>query len=140
MRQDKKAILIIEDNKTNMLLFKEMLELDGRYNVLTAYNGKDGLELIKKTPPDLLILDIFLPDIGGIEIKNIIREDSELTKVIILAVSASVTKEEKERFSKEFIHFMEKPIDVKTFLKEIARLLENPSLNNKKIEEAAPKD
>ena len=121
MESGKKTILIIEDNKTNMFVFKEALEKYTNYNILTACNGKDGIKILKEKLPDLLILDIFLPDSDGFEINSMIKDSPELAKIKVLAVSA--IKQAKEIIIKDFEYFMEKPTDIGMFLVKVKELL-----------------
>ena len=119
----RKKILVIEDNATNMFLFKELLETNKTYKVLCAYNGKSGIKLLKENMPDLLILDMLLPDTTGFEIREAMMQDPKLKKIKILAVSASATGNAQKRAKEEFEYFMEKPVDIKKFLETVDALI-----------------
>ena len=123
MESEKKTILIIEDNEINMFLFQEILELEGHYNLLSACTGKDGIKLLMEHKPELLILDIALPDVGPLEIRDLVKDTPELAKTKILAITASLTQKQKVGFGNEFVHFMKKPIDIKEFAEKVKELL-----------------
>ena len=125
MKPKEKTILIIEDNETNMFLFKETLGMAGFHNILCADNGWDGIQLLFKNQPDLLILDVALPDMTTAEVQSEIKKHPESNKIKILVVTASLTKKQKEKFSKEFIHFMLKPINIEKFTEKVKQLLED---------------
>ena len=96
----------------------------GYSNVSFAYNGEDGIQLLLKKLPDLLILDIALPDIATTEIRKVIKKHTKLAKTKIFVVTASLTKKQREEFSREFIDFMLKPINIEKFTEKVKQLLE----------------
>lgn len=84
----KKKILIIEDEKSLANLLYKKLKTEG-YEVLKAWNGKEGLDLIKKEKPDLILLDIIMPEIDGFEVMEIISKNKRLKKIPIIIISNS---------------------------------------------------
>ena len=122
-QQDKKTVLIVEDNRLNMKLESDLLEING-FNILKATCGKDALDLLSGSVPNLILLDIRLPDINGLELFKKIRQDLRLSAVKIVAVTASVTKEDEDEIKKSgFDGFIAKPIDIKDFVRQIKEKL-----------------
>ncbi len=123
MADEKKTILIIEDEPLNMRLTVDLLEING-FNTLSCCDGIAALETLKKTIPDLILLDINMPKMNGYEVHENIRKDSRLDRVKVLALSASVMKEDEERIRKAgFNDFIPKPIDTKGLVKKIREYL-----------------
>ena len=112
-KKNNKTILIIEDDPLNMRLTVDLLEINGFY-VLSCKDGNAALEALKNATPDLILLDINMPKMNGIEVYKKIREDSRLNQVKVIALSGSVMKEDEERIrAAGFDDFMPKPIDLK---------------------------
>ena len=110
------VILIVEDNDKNMKLVRDILQFKG-YETIEAVTGTDGVRLAKERRPDVILMDIQLPDIDGITALGLIREDSELPRVPIIAVSASVMPDDQQRIvASGFDAYVTKPINVKEFL------------------------
>ncbi len=123
MADEKKTILIIEDEPLNMRLTVDLLEING-FNTLSCCDGIAALETLKKTTPDLILLDINMPKMNGYEVHENIRKDSRLDRVKVLALSASVMKEDEERIrAAGFDDFIPKPIDTKGLVKKIREYL-----------------
>jgi two-component system cell cycle response regulator DivK len=121
--QDKKTVLIVEDNLLNMKLESDLLEVNG-LNVLKAFCGKEALDLLGSFLPDLILLDVRLPDTSGLELFKKIKQDPRLSSIKIIAVTASVTKEEEEEIKKaNFDGFIAKPINIKDFVRQIKEKL-----------------
>ncbi len=119
------TILIVEDNERNMKLLRDVLQHQG-YETLEAPTGNDGVRLAIERRPDLVLMDIQLPDIDGITALERIRSDPALDAVPVLAVSASVMPEEQQKVvSSGFDAFITKPINLKNFLAEVTRFLAN---------------
>ncbi len=112
-------ILIVEDNPLNMKLARDILDAKG-YTVVTADTGEDGVHLATERAPDLILMDIQLPDIDGIEALARLREDPSTAAIPVVAFTASVTATDRSRVTKAgFDGFVSKPIDLKTFLATI---------------------
>jgi len=117
------TILIVEDNAKNMKLVRDVLQHQG-YTTLEAETGEAGLALALKERPDLVLMDIQLPDIDGTTVLARIREDSSLDAMPVLAVSASVMPDEQQRIVRSgFDGFIAKPISIKPFLAAVQRAL-----------------
>ena len=117
------TILIVEDNEKNMKLVRDILQFKG-HRTLEAVNGLDGVRLAREEKPDLVLMDIQLPDIDGITALARIRENAALDAVPVLAVSASVMPDEQQKIvTSGFDAFITKPINLKQFLDTVKRFL-----------------
>ncbi|QEE16618.1 response regulator [Promethearchaeum syntrophicum] len=120
-----KKIIIVEDNKKNLELFKAVLGMIPNLEILTKENGIDGLELIKSEDPDIILLDIQLPGINGTEICEEIRKMDKFKSTPIIAVTSFAMKGDKERIvDSGFSDYISKPLNIIEFRKKIQRLLE----------------
>ena len=118
-----KKILIVEDNEKNMKLVRDILRHQG-HATLEAVTGADGVRLAREARPDLVLMDIQLPDIDGIEALGRIRADASLDAVPVLAVSASVMPDDQQKIiSSGFDAFITKPINLKQFQETVKRFL-----------------
>ena len=112
----KKLVYVIEDNEKNMKLFRAILNLIPAIEIHEEMSGDSGLELIKSGNPDLIILDIQLPEISGIEICLELRKIEKFKSVPIIAVTSFAMKGDKDRIlSAGFSEYISKPIRVKEF-------------------------
>jgi two-component system cell cycle response regulator DivK len=117
------SILIVEDNEKNMKLVRDILAHHG-HRVIEAATGEDGVRLALAEKPDLILMDIQLPDISGVDALARIRSDQALDAVPVLAVSASVMPDEQQRIvSSGFDAFIAKPISIKPFLEAVKAAL-----------------
>ncbi len=118
-------ILIVEDNAKNMKLVRDILRHKG-HETLEAVNGEDGVRLALQDRPDLVLMDIQLPDIDGITALQRIRADATLDATPVLAVSASVMPDEQQKIvTSGFDAYVTKPINLKQFLETVQRFLEH---------------
>ena len=118
------TVLIIEDNDKNMKLARDVLQAKG-YKTLEAVTGEDGVKLAKQHVPDLVLMDIQLPGINGIEAFKQIRADASTAKVPVVALTASVTPTDRSAITAAgFDAFVSKPINLKEFLDTVKRLVE----------------
>jgi len=123
MSGDGKLVLLVEDNEKNMKLARDILRFKG-YRVTEATTGEDAVASAGAEPPDLVLMDIQLPGIDGIEAFRRIRSDPKTAKVPVVALTASVMAGDRERFDKAgFDGFIAKPIDVKQFPDQVASYL-----------------
>jgi two-component system cell cycle response regulator DivK len=106
------TVLIIEDNDKNMKLARDVLQNKG-YKTLEAVTGEDGVRLAKENAPDLVLMDIQLPDIDGCEALSRLRADERTAAVPVLAVTAQAMQGDRERFlAVGFDGYLSKPVDV----------------------------
>ena len=120
-----KTILIVEDNEKNMKLVRDILRHNG-HTTIEATTGGEGVRLASETKPDLILMDIQLPDIDGIEARGRIRKDVSLDAIPVLAVSASVMPDDQQKIiSSGFDAFITKPINLKQFVETVQRFLQN---------------
>ena len=117
------TILIVEDNEKNMKLVRDILRHQG-HTTLEAATGTDGVRLAQERRPDLILMDIQLPDIDGIAALRQIRAQPNLDATPVIAVSASVMPDEQQKVvSSGFDAFITKPIDLKRFRETVQRFL-----------------
>ncbi len=118
---DLKKVLLVEDNPVNRMLIKKILSFHDP-EVLEAVNGKDGIEKAEKYLPNLILMDLQLPEINGMEAIKILKETDKTKNIPIAAVSANIREEEKVKAMKvECAGFIEKPIDSRKFIENIRR-------------------
>jgi two-component system cell cycle response regulator DivK len=123
MSLDKRRILYIEDNAGNRLLIKRVLEAEG-YTLLEAADGKTGLEVALAQTPDLILMDINLPEIDGYALTAKFKATPSLSNVKIVAVTANVMKGDREKtLAAGCDGYIQKPIDVDLLPEQIARYL-----------------
>ena len=82
-----KTVLVVEDNDLNMKLFHDLLEAHG-YNILQTKDGMEALRMAREHRPDLILMDIQLPEVSGLEVTKWIKEDDELKSIPVVAVTA----------------------------------------------------
>ncbi len=121
---DKARILYVEDNPENRLLVRRVLEAEG-YTVLEAVDGRSGLEEASQVDPDLILLDINLPEVDGYDLAGRFRAVPALEGVPILAVTANVMKGDREKTLKAGCDgYIPKPIDIDRLPRQIEEALE----------------
>ncbi|MBO6756161.1 MAG: response regulator [Roseibium sp.] len=114
-----KTVLIVEDNELNMKLFHDLLEAHG-YATLQTRTGLEALELTREHKPDLILMDIQLPEVSGLEVTKWIKEDDELASIPIIAVTAFAMKGDEERIRQGGCEaYISKPISVARFLETV---------------------
>ena len=116
-------ILLVEDNEKNMKLARDLLAYNG-HTVFEATTGEAAVATATKELPDLVLMDLQLPGIDGIEALRRIRADGKASRIPVVALTASVMADDRERFDKAgFDGFLAKPIDVKTFNDQVMQLI-----------------
>ena len=114
-----KTILIVEDNELNMKLFNDLLEANG-YAVVQARNGTEAMDSARSHLPDLILMDIQLPEISGLEIIKWMKDDDELKHIPIVAITAFAMKGDEERIRAGGCEaYLSKPISVMNFLETV---------------------
>ena len=120
-----KCVLIVEDNELNMKLFHDLLEAHG-YATLQTKDGMEALKLAREHRPDLILMDIQLPEVSGLEVTKWIKEDEELKSIPIIAVTAFAMKGDEEKIREGGCEdYLAKPISVTKFLPAVQRFLNN---------------
>jgi two-component system, cell cycle response regulator DivK len=105
-------ILVVEDNEKNMKLFRDVLQSTGYYT-LEATTGSQAVELATERLPDLVLMDIRLPDIGGVEALGRLRADERTVDIPVLAVTAQAMDGDRERFlAMGFEGYLSKPVEI----------------------------
>lgn len=116
-------ILIVEDDEKNLKLMRHLLEFKG-YRTLEAMTAGAGIELAKAQHPDLILMDIRLPDMDGMEALKHLRADPATRGILVMAVSASVMPEDQNKIlASGFDSFQGKPIKLTEFLDAVAAML-----------------
>ena len=117
-------ILIVEDNEKNMKLVRDVLQAKG-YVTIEAGTGEDGVRLAIEHKPDLILMDIQLPGISGIEALRVLRAEPETAKIPAVAVTASVMQQDRKHITEAgFDGYLGKPINLKEFLDTVRSMLE----------------
>ena len=118
-----KTVLIVEDNELNMKLFRDLLEAQG-YGTLQTKDGVEALKLAREHKPDLILMDIQLPEVSGLEVTRWIKEDAELKSIPVVAVTAFAMKGDEEKIRQGGCEaYVAKPISVTRFLETVGRFL-----------------
>ena len=118
-----KRILVVEDNEKNMYLISFILKKN-KYEVIEAWNGEQGIELAIKEKPDLIIMDIQLPGIDGLEATKKIKESEKASRIPIIALTSyAMTGDREKALNAGFAEYIEKPINLKTFIADIKKYL-----------------
>ena len=120
-------ILVVEDNERNMRLFCDVLQVSG-YRTLEATTGEQAVELVFEHRPDLVLMDIQLPDIDGVEALGRVRADDGFDAVPILALTAQAMEGDRERFlAAGFDGYLSKPVYIAEFVATVKRYCEDGS-------------
>jgi two-component system cell cycle response regulator DivK len=119
-----KTILIVEDNELNMKLFNDLLQAHG-YNTLQVKDGRAVVEITRQHRPDLILMDIQLPEISGLEITKMLKADDDLRAIPVVAVTAFAMKGDEQKIRNGGCDgYIAKPISVASFLQTVSRFLE----------------
>ena len=118
-----KTVLVVEDNDLNMKPFHDLLEAHG-YNILQTKDGMEALRMAREHRPDLILMDIQLPEVSGLEVTKWIKEDDELKSIPVVAVTAFAMKGDEEKIREGGCEaYIAKPISVANFLETVGRFL-----------------
>jgi two-component system, cell cycle response regulator DivK len=118
-----KTVLIVEDNELNMKLFHDLLEAHG-FDVVGTRDGIDVLELARAHRPDLILMDIQLPKVSGLEVTKWIKADPELRRIPVVAVTAFAMRGDEERMLQGGCEaYLSKPISIARFMETVRRFL-----------------
>jgi two-component system, cell cycle response regulator DivK len=114
-----KRILIVEDNELNMKLFNDLLEAHG-YKTVQTRSGVEALDLARQHKPDLILMDIQLPGVSGLEVTKKIKEDEELRHIPVIAITAFAMKGDEEKILQGGCEsYLSKPISIVKFLETV---------------------
>ena len=117
------VILVVEDNERNLKLLRDVLEYGG-YDVRAARTAEDGITLAVNEPPDLVLMDLQLPGIDGVEALRRLRESPQTADIPVVAVTAQAMKQDRERALRAgFDGYVEKPINVRAFPDQVRGFL-----------------
>lgn len=118
-----KRVLIVEDNELNMKLFNDLLEAHGYYTLQTK-DGVEALRMARTHRPDLILMDIQLPEVSGLEVTKWLKEDDELRSIPIIAVTAFAMKGDEQKIRDGGCEaYIAKPISVASFMSTVERFL-----------------
>ncbi|MZR31103.1 response regulator [Sneathiella litorea] len=118
-----KTVLIVEDNDLNMKLFHDLLDAHG-YNTIQTKDGMEALGLAREHMPDLILMDIQLPEVSGLEVTKWIKEDEVLKSIPVIAVTAFAMKGDEEKIREGGCEaYVAKPISVENFLNTVKEFL-----------------
>ena len=119
-----KTVMIVEDNELNMKLFNDLLESRG-YNVIQTRNGMEALDLARAHMPDLILMDIQLPEVSGLVVTKWLKDDEQLAHIPVVAVTAFAMKGDEERIREGGCEaYLSKPISVAKFLATVKTYLD----------------
>src|ERR1700751_489633 len=118
-----KTVLIVEDNELNMKLFRDLLEAHG-YLTSGTSNGFEALDLVRKMRPDLILMDIQLPQVSGLEVTRWIKDDPDRRPIPVVAVTAFAMKADEERSREGGCEgYLSKPISVGKFIETVRKFI-----------------
>jgi len=116
-----RKVVVVEDNELNMKLFREVLESSG-YRMLEAGTGERAVALTTEHRPDLVLMDIHLPDIDGVEALRMLRADERTASIPVLALTAQAMEGDRERFlAAGFDGYLSKPVNIADLLDAVRR-------------------
>jgi two-component system cell cycle response regulator DivK len=123
----KKKVLIVEDNELNMKLFDDLLGAHG-YETVKTRDGMKVLDLARAHKPDLIVMDIQLPEVSGLEVTQWLKKDKDLKSIPVIAVTAFAMKGDEEKIRQGGCEdYVSKPISIVDFMKIIQKHLEKPA-------------
>ena len=112
-------VLVVEDNEKNMKLFRDVLEASG-YRLLEATTGEQAMELAVEQQPNLVLMDIQLPDIDGVDALGRLRADARTASIPVVALTAQAMHGDRERFlDVGFDAYISKPVDIVEFVRTV---------------------
>ncbi len=118
-----KTVLIVEDNELNMKLFHDLLEAHG-FDTLETKDGNEVLELARAEKPDLILMDIQLPEVSGLDVTKWLKGDDELKHIPVIAVTAFAMKGDEQKIREGGCEdYISKPISVTNFIEVIEKYL-----------------
>src|ERR1700730_4725257 len=124
-----KTVLIVEDNELNMKLFHDLLDAHG-YNILQTKDGIEALNIAREHHPDLILMDIRLPEVSGLEVTKFLKEDESVRSIPVVAITGFALKSDEDAIRKVGCDaYLTKPISITSFLETVRNfLVESPKL------------
>ncbi|MEM8972525.1 MAG: response regulator [Pseudomonadota bacterium] len=123
MEQSNNSVLIVEDNELNMKLFHDLLEAHG-YQTIGTHSGFEALDLARQHRPSLILMDIQLPEVSGLEVTKWLKDDDELRHIPVVAVTAFAMKGDEERIIQGGCEaYLSKPISVVGFIETVRQFI-----------------
>jgi two-component system cell cycle response regulator DivK len=121
-----KRILIVEDNDLNLKLFRDLLGANG-YETIETKEGLEAISLTRNMRPDLILMDIQLPEISGLDVTKKIKSDEEIRHIPVIAVTAFAMKDDEEKILRAGCEaYISKPISIDHFLATVRKFLNEP--------------
>ena len=118
-----KKVLVVEDNELNMKLFCDLLDAYG-YATIESRDGLKAIDIAREEHPDLIIMDIQLPDVSGLDLTRWIKDDSRIADIPIMAVTAFAMRQDEEHVREAGCEaYMSKPIQMTPFIKTVEKLI-----------------
>ncbi len=118
-----KSVLVVEDNELNMRLFCDLLDAFG-YRTFHCRDGAQAMEIARRERPDLIIMDIQLPEVSGLDITRWIKDDEELRSIPVLAVTAFAMRSDEQRVREAGCEgYLSKPIQIASFQRAVEKLM-----------------
>src|SRR5690349_22077228 len=118
-----KTVMIVEDNELNMKLFNDLLESRG-YSIIQTRNGLEALDLARAHRPDLILMDIQLPEVSGLQVTQWLKEDAGLRHIPVIAITAFAMKGDEEKIRQGGCEaYLSKPISVVKFLETVRNFI-----------------
>ena len=118
-----KSVLVVEDNELNMRLFCDLLDAFG-YTTFSCRDGNDALDIARENSPDLIIMDIQLPEVSGLDITRWLKDDPELYHIPVLAVTAFAMRADEQKVREAGCEgYLSKPIQMTSFLRAVEELI-----------------
>ncbi len=125
LESGKRKALVVDDDQDLVDLMTDMLEADGRFEVRAANNGFDAGMMVKEYRPDIIVLDVMLPDINGKEVCQRVRSDSNLDDVKIICISGMVEADKIDELKEAGANdFLQKPFEMETVIQRVCKLLD----------------
>ncbi len=125
LESGKRKALIVDDDLELVELIRDVMEADGRFEVRVANNGFDAGMMVKEYHPDIIVLDVMLPDINGKEVCQRVRSDSAMDDVRIICISGMVERDKIDELRQAGANdFLQKPFDVETLMARVCKLLD----------------
>jgi two-component system cell cycle response regulator DivK len=125
-----KTVMIVEDNELNMKLFHDLLEANG-YMTMETRDGRKVMDMVRQQRPDLILMDIQLPEISGLDVTKLLKADQDLKTIPVIAVTAFAMKGDEQKIREGGCEdYISKPISVTRFLEVIDQYLNKTELRN----------